>query len=411
MSTLKLLNVYSRNDSLKAGGIQMKILSLVQSLNITFFSAIFILSGASAQSEERSGWQEYISIVDSSAYQQAFNDMVKVDQQMLFHMNTLQNRVQSDLTKFQPVIVAQFTPGGGKFTLLRSEYGNESRVVVEPVSRLFAISKSIAHAPLGIYGSFGSYAANADNQNWREPVAGYGRVLKQALASVDSVEKGIHVDEKLKNQLVNNLNQITAKFDGSSPQVNSENVMAHVANTWRAILRSSIDLIDNKLLVLPKDQSPAASFQEWSNKGSTDSKNPNDTLYKLIVQSQVIAATAQRYGISTLMNKWKNSFTEEEWKNLYVIVEAEWVTRDMNSIAQSILPIMADKEKALSDHLLITTNLSDVQSALHFLARILEDRAAAALILTNHTSPREHLSGHVDLLGPIMKSVVSASEK
>jgi hypothetical protein len=75
-------------------------------------------------------------------------------------MNELQAKTQRDLTHFGPVIVAEFTPGGGKFTLLCNEYGKESRKTVEPVANLFAIAKSIAHTPLGIYGCFGAYSAN-----------------------------------------------------------------------------------------------------------------------------------------------------------------------------------------------------------------------------------------------------------
>ena len=96
-------------------------------------------------------WREHIAVVDSSLSQKAIDNVIKVDSKMLVHMNNLQEKVQLDLTKFQPVIVAQFTPGGGKFTLLRNEYGKEARYTVEPVSNLFYLSKAIAHAPLGIF--------------------------------------------------------------------------------------------------------------------------------------------------------------------------------------------------------------------------------------------------------------------
>lgn len=167
--------------------------------------------------------------------------------------------------------------------------------------------------------------------------------------------------------------------------------------------------ITSTALPLKTGESIADVFQKWCNKGSGATEYPNDTLYKLIVQCQVVAATTQEYGISTLMEDWKETFSAEEWSKLYVIVEAEWVTRKMNSIAQCILPQMANKLKALNQNLLIVTNLSDIESALHFLARILEDRAAAALILTDQNGPREHLSGQVDLLGPVMHDVVCSN--
>lgn len=86
--------------------------------------------------------------------------------------------------------------------------------------------------------------------------------------------------------------------------------------------------------------------------------------------------------------------------------EGEWVTRESNSIAQCMLTEMADKQAALNQHLMIVTNLEGVTAALKFLARILEDRAAAAMILTEHTQDREHLSGQTDLLGPVMQRVL-----
>ena len=356
-------------------------------------------------------WRDHISIVDSSLSQKAIENIEKVDTLMLFHMDNLQDRVQQDLTKFQPVIVAEFTPGGGRFTLLRNEYGNESRLTGEPVPKLFALSKSIAHAPLGIYAIFGPYSTDPDNQGWREPLTDYRGVLADALATVDDVKDGFQIDDNLKKRLVENLNTITAKFDGSDTPLTEETVVPHIVDVLKRLLASAINFIDTKALILKDDQSPAQIFQEWSNQTNDDPESPDETLYKLIVQLQVIAATTQQYGISSLIKKWKATFTPEEWKNLYVIVEAEWVTREMNSIAQTILPEMAGQDKALNEHLLIVTNLSGVDPALHFLARILEDRAAAALILTDHSQSRNHLSGQVDLLGPIMHDVVSATQK
>jgi hypothetical protein len=356
--------------------------------------------------QEEYHWRKHISVVDSSLSQEAINNIVEVDTEMLVHMNDLQDRVQADLTKFEPVIVAQFTPWGGKFTLLTQAYGKEASETIEPVPNLFALSKAIAHAPLGIYGCFGSYATNPLNQGWRDPLKSYCTVLETALATIDNVGAGYQIDAQLKKRLIYELNTLVGKYDEAPVDVDEKTVIPHIVCVFKTLLESSINFVNNTALQLGEDRSPAAAFQKWCNESSEDDENPNDTLYKLIVQCQVISATTQQYGISTMMKAWKKSVKPAVWKNLYVIVEAEWVTRKLNSIAQCILPFMVDGDEALDEHLLIVTNLSDVDSALHFLARILEDRAAAAMILTDHSEPRDDLSGQVDLLGPVMQDVV-----
>ena len=286
-------------------------------------------------------WEDHIQTVDSSLAATAIENVYKVDEQMLFHMNNLQADVQRDVTIFHPVIVAEFTPGGGKFTLLQHDHGKESRLTVEPVPNLFAIAKSIAHAPLGIFGCFGPYATNPKNQGWRKPLSCYRQVLADALETFDEIKDGFEVDECLKMRLVNTLTTVTEKFDGASLNLYEGNVIDHIQNVLKRLLKSSLDFIDDKALPLPNDESPAKVFQEWCNQKNDDVRNPDDTLYKLIVQSQVMSATSQSYGIMNLMGKWRDMVGPGRWKELYVIVEAEWVTREKNSIAQCILPEMA----------------------------------------------------------------------
>lgn len=360
------------------------------------------------ENHSKFNWRDHISVVDSSLNAEAIANIIKVDTEMLVHMDNLQDRVQTDLTKFQPVIVAQFTPGGGKFTLVRNEYGKEARYTVEPVSMLFYLAKSIAHAPLGIFGCFGPYSTDPKNQGWRAPMKSYRDVLAKALSTMDNIdiEKGYQIDDTLKKRLVKDLNHVVGKFDGSPLHLTEKTVVSHIIKVMKDLLVSAIDFVDNTAFKLKDDQSPADAFQKWCNMSSKHKDNPDDTLYKLIVQSQVIAASTQHLGISSLMKTWRSTFSEKDWKNLYVVVQGEWVTRKLNSIAQCILPEMADKQKALDQHLLIVTNLTDVDPALHFLARILEDRSAAAMILTDHSQPRNDLSGQVDLLGPVMQDVV-----
>ncbi len=358
---------------------------------------------------ENYNWKKQRSIVDSSLSQKAIENIEKVDTEMLRHMDNLQDLVQRDLYKYQPVIVAQFTPGGGKYTLLRNEYGNESRVTVEPVPKLFALAKSIAHAPLGIYACFEPYSTDPKNHGWRKALKSYCKVLKVALRTFDNVKEGFQIDDHLRSRLVKNLNGITENFDGADPFVTENTVVKYIHMILKQLLSSAINFIDINALTLTSNKSPVKIFQEWCNATHGQPENPHDTIYKLIVQCQVVAATTQEYGISRLIKKWKGSFDPSEWKKLYVIVEAEWVTRKLNSIAQCILPEMADKELALDQHLLIVTNITGVEPALNFLARILEDRAAADLILTDHRQPREDLSGQTDLLGPVMKEVVCSS--
>jgi hypothetical protein len=352
-------------------------------------------------------WRDHIDIVDSSASQQAIDNIFMVDQQMLFHMDNLQDKVQQGFPQIQPIIVAEFTPGGGKFTLLRQEDDKEVRHVVEPVPNLFALAKSVAHAPLGIFGCFGAYATDPQNQGWRAPMKDYLVVLENALTTINDIGDGYGITHALRKRLVKELNHVTQKFDGSSPQVTEETVDEHIINVLKKMLRSAISFVQTEALPLDQNSVPTDAFQKWCNQTSDNRCSPDDTVYKLIVQCQVVAATTQSYGIMSMMRDWRKTFAPEVWRKLYVIVQAEWVTRKMNSIAQCMLPEMADGQAALDEHLLIVSNLSGIDPALHFLARILEDRAGASMILTDHVSPRTHLSGQVDLLGPVMKDVIA----
>ncbi|QDO84076.1 hypothetical protein FM037_13585 [Shewanella psychropiezotolerans] len=358
--------------------------------------------------EQQDNWYQQISVVDASLNAQAIANIVKIDSEMLVNMNELQVLTQRDLTQFGPVIVAQFTPGGGKFTLVHCEYGKPSRITVEPVANLFAIAKSIAHTPLGIYGCFGAYSTNPLNQGWRSPLTDYRNVIENGLMSLPDIEvkDGYQIDESLAALLVSRLNQVTGQFDGAAPVLNHDNVLSHIQQVFHTLLSASIDFIDTQALTLERNQSPARVFQQWCAQTSDDDNAPDDTVYKLITQCQVIAATAQAYGITSMMKTWRKALTAEQWQKLYAVVEGEWVTRESNSIAQCMLPEMAEKQAALNQHLMIVTNLEGVSAALKFLARILEDRAAAAMILTEHTQDREHLSGQTDLLGPVMQRVL-----
>ena len=355
---------------------------------------------------------EGIRIVDSTLTRKAIENVVKVDTEMLAHMDDLQDLVERDLTKFHPVIVAEFTPGGGKFTLLRSKYGNETRLTVEPVPALFAMAKSIAHAPLGIFGCIGPYigpfgdhhSEKPDEEGWRAPLEDYLGVLNAAVAygnlkTIDEKD-GYGVDDKLKVNLVKALKALPDHFKGSDKTEDTDHVFGYVIDTLHDVLQSSVDFCEH-VLELRSGESPEKMFWEWCDPGKSSQ------MYRWIVTCQVIAATSQEYGISRLMVEWKK-LCAEDWDDLYVIAEAEWVTRNKNSIGQCIKAHMRDPDTALDQRLLIVTNLSGVEPALHFLARILEDRAAADLILADHDRglPREHLSGQTDLLGPIMEDVV-----
>ncbi len=365
-------------------------------------SAVEESVGTAEGTQELHSWEERIALADSSLSQSAIENIETIDTQMIFHMSNLQDRVQQDLIKTQPVIVVEFTPGGGKFTLLRNEHGNETRLTVEPVPTLFALSKSIAHASLGIYGCLGPYSADLGYQGWRERLAGYGKVMEQALKSVGDIKDGkdgFEIDEELKTRLVEDLNTLTGKFGGSDTRLTEETVVPHIVDVFQQILNSNIDFIEDETDKCNNDKSLAQSFREW---------NEGDTLYNWIVQCEVIAVTAQQYGISTLIKRWRDDVENRtaDWDKLYVIVEAEWATTELNSIAQCIRPYMTGPEGDGEEHLLIVTDLADVESGLSFLAKVLRDRAAAVMILTKHRCPVIDLSGPVDLLGPLMKDVV-----
>jgi len=351
-------------------------------------------------------WCKLLSIVEPNSHERiplaetqvAIAKIERVDTEMLSHMNKLQGRFQRNLTTGVPVIVAEFTPGGGRFTFLhRGADGKGSRSTVEPVPKLYALSKSVAHAPLGIFACIAPFCSGEKkpNPDWKGAVEDYNGVLKDALQALKKADNNLPCSgtQPEEEELCKKVSANLASLDTPTEDTNITAVMVD-------LLQSSIDFVDKELCPkqFARGRDIADVFSKWC-KGTT--------LATRILQCQVIAATVQQYGISTQITAWKEEIGKA-WEDLYVIVEAEYVTREENSIAQCIQPIMDDPDNAPNQRLLVVTNLSGVDPALHFLSRILEDRAAADLILgrKDQEGDREHLRGMVDLLGPTMKKVI-----
>ena len=54
----------------------------------------------SVEDKTKFDWKEHIAVVDSSLSSAAIDNITKIDTQMLFHMDNLQDQVQKDLTNF-----------------------------------------------------------------------------------------------------------------------------------------------------------------------------------------------------------------------------------------------------------------------------------------------------------------------
>lgn len=320
-----------------------------------------------------------------------------VNTQMLARMEELRIDVKKTLSK-SPVIVAEFSHGGGKFTLLRDGLLN---LTEEPVPPLFALAKTAAHAPLGMYACIGAYIEPfGQGEGWRVPLEAYKSVLQNAsfaVPSIDAHDFGLDHDD-LNQCLADELNTLPVEFSGTNLTLEKSDVPGHVKGLLQDFLAWAVTGCEQ--LLAGGSNNLSKTFDEWCN----DSKE--NYVYESIVQCEVISVVTQRYGIFDLIGKWK-TLCKESWKDLYVVVGAQWPTREQNSIAQCILPLMEDKEKALNEKLLVLTGLSGVDAALDLLTVMLADRAAADLILDNQHDglPKAWLSGQIDLLGPVMGKV------
>lgn len=274
-----------------------------------------------------------------------------------------------------PVIVVQNDDRGGLFTLVH----RGSRESAHPVSAIFELAKSVAHAPLGVYSIVAPYlarripdlpgAARPDRHDldmvafkgprakgWVGPLRAFGATLSTARRQLGEA-------------------RLPQELAASSARI----LDAAVAFAEQAVRRGSFDM---------------ASFEDFT--GSLDGPIATNLAY---------AARAQIDGVSGLMKRWRAEVGEEEWPGLYVVVLSIWTTSAPN---QNSLIVKRFLDPAGADSHLIdlpTAQLpgDPVLVALDNLARIVQDDVAAEMVFPTDRKLADALKGPEDLLAPAIR--------
>jgi hypothetical protein len=271
-----------------------------------------------------------IAFAAGTAKDQAHTNIVACDTEMQQNYNENHEAIGQQI---YPFLYSEFTPDGGRYTLLLND---SDRLSAKPVPPLYEITKSVSHTPLGIWSIISRYAAYPQNGNWLNPMKQYNQTLQTAISSLGQLELEPKVTENLRT----------------------------VLETMYAF---SSEAIENKTFTIEGYSSAAMSISPEL-----------ATLQSLAADLQVIAFT-------TTLEKWKTLVGEKEWKKLYVVISAQWTLSTENVHQLIIANAMASKEVAAKNIFVTSLPLANLDEARALCGRIVGDRIMSYQTLSSET--------------------------
>jgi hypothetical protein len=130
--------------------------------------------------------------------------------------------------------------------------------------------------------------------------------------------------------------------------------------------------------------------------------------------NMAIAAEAQVVAIEALLARWRKELGKEEWRKLYAVVFAIWSTEVRNQ--HWLIMRKAMDPSTVDDHLIVLAvgepEEGTIEVALDNLARIVQDKIAAALIFPDDskedTGLAKALADPTDLLSDATERAINA---
>ncbi|MDN7184573.1 hypothetical protein M0D69_42495 [Caballeronia sp. SEWSISQ10-4 2] len=267
-----------------------------------------------------------------------------VDATMRDHYAKSRTRLMANLN---PVIVVQYSFGGGTYTLIHDGV----RETVSPVGPNFEMCKSIAHIPLGIYSMLAPYLCGARPVGWQMLILNFRNVITNALNHLKAAE-----------------------------------LPPEAERSCRTIIDGSASFLDGTI----SDQAfSIESFEQFTSQ-----------IQDAIQTNMRFAVQAQLDGVLDLLRRWRTQLGPAKWKQLYAVVMAIWTTevRNQNWL---LLKHMMDPETVDSHLITIATAAPEentVSVALENLARIVQDNIAASMVFSAAT--KFDLDHATALVGP-----------
>lgn len=274
-----------------------------------------------------------------------------------------------------PVIVVQNDDRGGLYTLVH----HGTRESAHPVPALFALAKSIAHAPLGIYSIVAPYLDH------RVPgLPGAPRPDRHDLRMV--AFKGPRTRD-----WVGPLREFGATLTTARRQLGDARLPRELAASSAQILDAAVEFAEGSVRRGAFDM---RSFEHFTS-GLDDAIGTNLSY----------AARAQIAGVEGLMKRWRAEVGEADWPGLYVVVLSIWTTSAPN---QNSLIVKRFLDPATADAHLIDLPTAQLPAdpvlvALDNLARIVQDNVAAELVFPTDRKLADALKGPEDLLAPAIR--------
>jgi hypothetical protein len=231
-----------------------------------------------------------------------------------------------------PLLYSEFTPEGGRYTLLVND---SARFSASPTPPIYEEVKSIAHIPLGVWSIVSRYFAAPGTGQWVEPLERFGRTISAALSHLSeaSMPKEIETDCR-------------ALIDGS------------LAFIRRSAAQKSVTIED---------------FEEAFHALSPE-----------VIRLQTVAAATQVHACLETLNEWKKLLGDAAWSRLYAVVSAQW-TLSTENVHQVIIGHTMSNEQAQENILVTSRPLASIEEARALVGRVVGDRVMAGHVLSTST--------------------------
>ena len=334
-------------------------------------TALTGFTGSSTSAATGTGVTATATATGSVTESQARNNMLAVDTSMQSNYDTLRAEV---INQLNPVIVVDNDAQGGTYYLVSKGTVLET---IQPVDPVFALAKSIAHTPLGI---FSICAPSLDPSN----------ILASQTQYIDPHDlQMVAFNGPTNTSWISTLQAFSSTLDTARQTLASASLPADANGS----------LYDSCSYIL--DQAHAYIATAIANREFDMQSFESFTadVYPSVRSNMYWASRVQIDGVSALMTRWRNQLGSA-WSGLYVVVLSIWTTyvQNQNSI---ILQNFMDQSQ-VTTHLInlmtAETPADPVHVSLDNLARIVQDNIAAEMVFASDQPTADALKGQPDLL-------------
>ncbi|MFF7244700.1 hypothetical protein ACFZBU_12480 [Embleya sp. NPDC008237] len=328
--------------------------------------AVTFLGGGRAAAAETSAADPG---TDPARQLRARNAIFAIDADTQTHYDALRAEL---IRHLGPVVIVRNDDRGGRYTLIH----NGEQESLHPVSEVFELAKSIAHAPLGIYSIIAPYLGRRIPE-----LPGSERLDRHDVDMVAFKGPGT-------TDWVAPLQSFAATLTVARRQLGDADMPSELEASSTRILDASLGFVEESVRRRSFDMT---SFENYTSRLTDD-----------IPTNLEHAARAQIEGVEALMTRWRDKVGAADWPGLYVVVLSIWTTSapNQNSIIVKRFMDPATADSHLIDLQTAQPPADPIHVALDNLARIVQDNVAAELVFPLDHRLADALKGPADLVAP-----------